>query len=35
MPSLKYEDIYKRALTMINDIELATYTDENFYSIIC
>ena len=26
MPSLKYEDIYKRALTMINDLELATYT---------
>lgn len=35
MPSLKYEDIYKRALTMINDLELATYTEEDFYSILC
>lgn len=35
MPSLKYEDIYKRALTMINDLELATYTEEDFYSIFC
>lgn len=34
MPSLKYEDIYKRALTMINDLELATYTEEDFYSIL-
>ena len=32
MPSLKYEDIYKRALTMIND--LATYTEEDFYSVL-
>lgn len=35
MPSLKYEDIYKRALTMINDLELATYTEEDFYSVLC
>lgn len=35
MPSLKYEDIYKRALTMINDLELATYTEENFYDTLC
>ena len=35
MPSLKYEDVYKRALTMINDLELATYTEEDFYSILC
>lgn len=35
MPSLKYEDIYKRALTMINDLELATYAEEDFYSILC
>ena len=35
MPSLKYEDIYKRALTMINDLELTTYTEEDFYSILC
>ena len=34
MPSLKYEDIYKRALTMINDLELATYTEEDYYSIL-
>nr|DAY00905.1 MAG TPA: hypothetical protein [Caudoviricetes sp.] len=35
MPSLKYEDIYKRALTMINDLELATYTEEDFYDTLC
>lgn len=35
MPSLKYEDIYKKALTMINDLELATYTEEDFYSVLC
>lgn len=35
MPSLKYEDIYKRALTMINDLELATYTEEDFYNVLC
>lgn len=35
MPSLNYEDIYKRALTMINDLELATYTEEDFYSVLC
>lgn len=34
MPFLKYEDIYKRALTMINDLELATYTEEDFYDIL-
>ena len=34
MPSLKYEDIYKRALTMINDLELATYTEEDFYDTL-
>lgn len=34
MPSLKYEDIYKRALTMIDDLELATYTEEDFYDIL-
>ncbi len=35
MPSLRYEDIYKRTLTMINDLELATYTENDFYSILC
>ena len=34
MPSLNYEDIYKRALTMINDLELATYTEEDFYDTL-
>lgn len=34
MPSLKYEDIYKRALTMINDLELATYAEEDFYDTL-
>lgn len=34
MPSLKYEDIYKRALTMIDDLEFATYTEEDFYDIL-
>ena len=31
MPSIKYEAIYKRALTRINDLELATYTQDDFY----
>lgn len=35
MPSLKYEDIYKRSLTMINDLELATYTEQDFYDVLC
>lgn len=34
MPSLKYEDIYKRALSMINDLELATYTEDDFYDTL-
>lgn len=34
MPSLSYESIYKKALTMINDLELATYTEDDFYSIL-
>ena len=31
MPSINYETIYKRALTRINDLELATYTQDDFY----
>ena len=31
MPSINYEAIYKRALTRINDLELATYTQDDFY----
>lgn len=34
MPSLKYEDIYKKALSMINDLELATYTEQDFYETL-
>lgn len=34
MPSLSYESIYKKALTMINDLELATYTEDDFYNIL-
>ena len=34
MPSLKYESIYKKALTMVNDLELATYTKDDFYDIL-
>lgn len=35
MPSISYEQIYKRALSMINDLELATYTEQDFYDILC
>lgn len=31
MPSVKYEEIYKRALTRINDLDLANYTKDDFY----
>ena len=34
MPSIKYEDIYKRALTMIDDLDLASYTQNDFYEIL-
>ena len=34
MPSLEYESIYKRALTMINDLDLATYTQNDFYDVL-
>ncbi len=34
MPSLEYESIYKRALTMINDLDLATYTQNDFYEVL-
>ena len=30
MPSIKYEAIYKRALTRINDLGLSTYTHDDF-----
>lgn len=35
MPSVNYEQIYKKALTMINDLELAAYTEQDFYDILC
>ena len=35
MPSIEYDDIYKKSLTMINDLELATYTKDDFYDILC
>jgi competence CoiA-like predicted nuclease len=31
MPSITYDQIYKRALTRINDLELAKYTQDDFY----
>lgn len=34
MPSVKYEAIYKRALTRIDDIGLATYTKDDFYDYL-
>ena len=34
MTSIKYEAIYKRALTRINDLELATYTQDDFYEYL-
>ena len=34
MPSINYETIYKRALTRINDLELATYTQDDFYEYL-
>lgn len=34
MPSINYEAIYKRALTRINDLELATYTQDDFYEYL-
>lgn len=35
MPSIQYEQIYKKALSMISDLELATYTEQDFYEILC
>lgn len=35
MPSISYEQIYKKALSMISDLELATYTEQDFYEILC
>ena len=34
MPSIKYAAIYQRALTRINDLELATYTQDDFYEYL-
>ena len=31
MPSIEYETIYKRSLSMIDDIDLASYTEDDFY----
>ena len=30
MPSIEYDDVYKRALTKINDLDLANYTEDDF-----
>ena len=30
MPSIEYDDVYKRALAKINDLDLANYTEEDF-----
>lgn len=34
MPSINYEQIYKKSLSMITDMELATYTQEDFYDTL-
>jgi hypothetical protein len=31
MPSISYDQIYKRALVRINDLELVQYTQDDFY----
>lgn len=32
MPSIEYDAIYKRALSRIDDLELANYAEEDFYA---
>lgn len=34
MPSVNYEDIYKKSLSMIDDLKLATYTKDDFYEAL-
>jgi hypothetical protein len=34
MPSLDYETIYKKALTMMDDLDLANYTQNDFYDVL-
>lgn len=34
MPSIEYDTIYKRALSRIDDLELANYTEDDFYSYL-
>ena len=34
MPSVSYEDIYKKSLSMIDDLKLATYTKDDFYEAL-
>lgn len=34
MPSITYESIYKRALMRINDLDLANYTQDDFYDYL-
>lgn len=34
MPSVSYESIYKRALMRINDLELASYKQDDFYDFL-
>ena len=33
MPSIEYDDVYKRALAKINDLDLANYTEEDFREV--
>ena len=34
MPSISYDSIYKKTLTMIDDLDLATYTENDFYYVL-
>lgn len=34
MPSITYDDVYKRALSRIKDLELANYTESDFYDCL-
>lgn len=34
MPSINYESIYQRALTMVNDLDLANYAQDDFYDTL-
>ena len=34
MASIEFDDIYKRALSRINDLKLASYTESDFYEVM-